>query len=206
MLVFRTFNIIPKYCFDCYKIFIVPRNVVELFKLMITFDRLKLPSDNTRKCTVETRPQISGAYKGFIYCQSFEEGKEVLNTTQKIISQEISSKVPVSLKRGCSEYSLAYPEYSQFKEGNKPVMEFKDEWQEYEDFADKNNLAGHFAPLPFDTYNHPGFNVPDALVMLFWIKYAATIGDLSYLKITELPMPKLQGLQPRPPFQSVGDE
>jgi len=165
-----------------------------------------LPSDNTRKCMVEMRPQSSGAYKGFIYSPIIEEAKEIFDTTRKLISQEISTKVPVSLKRGCSEYSLAYPEYAQIKEGNKPVMEYKDEWQEYEDLADKNNLAAHFKPLTFDTYNHPGFNLVDTLAMLCWLKYAATIGDLSYLKITDLPIPKLQKLSPRPLFQSVEDE
>ncbi len=36
--------------------------------------------------------------------------------------------------------------------------------------------------------------------MLTWLKYAATIGDPSYLKITERPVPKFQNLK-RPPFK-----
>lgn len=205
-LVFNTFNIIPKFCFDCYKVAIAPRNVIELFKLMMIFEQLKLPSDNTRKCMVEVRPKISGAYKGFIYSPILEEAKEIFNTTQELISQEISPKVRVSLSRGCSEYSLVYPEYAQIKEGNKPVMEYKHEWQKYEDLADKSNLAAHIKPIMFDSYNHPGFNLPDALAMLCWLKYAATIGDLSYMKVTDQPIPKLQQLSPRPPIQLAEDE
>ena len=34
MLVFEKLDVIPEYCFDCYKIFIEPRSVVELFKLI----------------------------------------------------------------------------------------------------------------------------------------------------------------------------
>ena len=53
--VFDEFNIIPKYCFNCYKVLIEPRTVVELFKLMMVIEELDLPGDNTRKCTLETR-------------------------------------------------------------------------------------------------------------------------------------------------------
>ena len=207
MLVFNTFNIIPKYCFDCYKILVGPRNVVELFKLMVIFEKLALPNDNTRKCMVEMRPQIEGTYKGYIYCQSLEEAKEVLDLTQKVISEEISIQVPVSLKRGCSEYAHAYPEYVTFEKGYKPTMKYKDEWQELEDRADKDNLAAHLKPTMLETYNRPGgINLQDAKAMLVWLKYAATIGDSSYMKITEQPIPKLQITPSRPPFQAVEDE
>ena len=68
-LVFNTFNAIPEYCFDCYKILAEPRSVLELFKLMVVFESMALPDDNTRKCMVETRPGSQGAYKGFMYFQ-----------------------------------------------------------------------------------------------------------------------------------------
>ena len=78
MSVFINFNIIPKYCFSCYKVLVEPRTVVELFKLMVLFEKLKLPNDNTRKCMVEDREEVSGTYKGFVYCTGIEEGKEIL--------------------------------------------------------------------------------------------------------------------------------
>ncbi|MCK4708647.1 MAG: hypothetical protein KAU21_08525, partial [Gammaproteobacteria bacterium] len=84
MSVFNKFNIIPKYCFACYKVLIEPRTVVELFKLMVVLEKIKLPNDNTRKCIVETREQVSGAYKGFIYCRGIEEGEEILKLFQKV--------------------------------------------------------------------------------------------------------------------------
>ena len=40
--IFNTFNVIPKFCFGCYKIQIDIKNVLELFKLYIVFDKIKL--------------------------------------------------------------------------------------------------------------------------------------------------------------------
>ena len=42
MAVFQRFKAIPRYCFDCYKISIEPRTVIELFKLMVFFEKLEL--------------------------------------------------------------------------------------------------------------------------------------------------------------------
>ena len=53
---FNEFNIIPKFCFSCFKVQIEPKNILELFKLFFIFDKLELPKNNTRKCTVELRP------------------------------------------------------------------------------------------------------------------------------------------------------
>ena len=66
---------------------------------------------------------------------------------------------------------------------------------------DKSDLMAEYEPLEIDTYNHSGINLQDAFIMLCWLKYAAAIGDLSYLKISEQPVSKLQGLPNRPPFQ-----
>ena len=109
MSVFVEFNIIPEYCFDCYKVQIEPGTVVELFKLMVIFEQLKLEEDNTRKCCVECREQISGAYKGLIYCREFEDAeaicKMVKETVSKEISKEISSLSKTRLFRVCVRLS-----------------------------------------------------------------------------------------------------
>ena len=40
-MVFNEFNIIPKYCFACYKIQIILRNVVDLIRLFFIFDKFR---------------------------------------------------------------------------------------------------------------------------------------------------------------------
>lgn len=200
-VVFNNFNAIPRYCFSCYKIYVEPRTVLELFKLMIVFDTIKLPNDKARKCMVETRPEISGAYKGYIYCQGHDEGLEILRRVQEVVAERISKYVKVTLKRGCSEFALSYPEYIKNDENGKSVMAYKDEWGEHEDYADKN-LVKHIYPPVLDSHNHAGLTLHDALVMHNWLAYAATIGDLSYMEISGAPVEKLR-IDKRPRFTSV---
>jgi len=75
--VFNNFNAIPEYCFGCYKVQVEPKTIIELFKLYFVFDQLQLPQNNSRKCLVELRPEISGTYKGLIYCFNLNEANEI---------------------------------------------------------------------------------------------------------------------------------
>jgi hypothetical protein len=197
MLIFQTNNVIPEYCFNCYKILVEPRDVLELFKLMIIFNGIQLPNNNTRKCMVETRAEISGTYKGLVYSQNLEEAKGMLLSLREIISKEISPEITISLKRGCSEYAISYPEYTEFDDENIPTMQYRPEWRDYEKAADENGLAEHFPPILVDNINPKGYTLGDAKVMLNWLKYAATIEDVSYLKIASKPISKLKGLVTR---------
>lgn len=201
MSVFDRFNAIPEYCFNCYKVVIKPRTVVELFKLMVVLDNLQLVNDNTRKCLVEGREYVRDTYTGLIYCLGIKEGEELLNTIRKVISDEISDKIPVTLKRGCSEYGLAYPEYTNTENG----MEYREEWRAYEELIDKV-IDVHSLPKLPDTNNRPAYNRQDAKVMLAWIRYAAMIGDLSYLKISGHPLPPAPYLKRPFPFHPPDDE
>jgi len=204
MKVFDTFKIIPEFCFGCFKISIKPRSVIELFKLMLVFDSLDLKNDNTRKCFVEIRPEIAGAYTGLIYCLDYDEGVEIAETVQAIVAEKISEKIPVSLKRGCSEYPLVFPEFPNIGSNQTTTMMYNEEWRKQEAYTDKN-LMGHKYPPQFDSHNHTGFTLQDAIVMRSWLVYAADIGDPSYLKISGTPMGGLP-INPRPKFQPVADE
>ena len=75
MQIFENHNIIPEYCFGCFKVLIEPNNVIDLIKLHLLFDNLKLDNENFRKCMIEGRKNIDGNYKGFIYCKSLEEAE-----------------------------------------------------------------------------------------------------------------------------------
>jgi len=96
--VFKRYNVIPKYCFDCIKVLVTPRNVIEHFKLLMIFDQIKLPLDNVRKCMVEGRPDCFGTYKGFIYCRSIKEGNELCKIVRKVVSEDISPQISVTVK------------------------------------------------------------------------------------------------------------
>lgn len=202
--VFNKFNVIPKYCFGCYKVLIAPRTVMELFKLLMIFEKIALPHDNTRKCMVEVRNDSPGTYKGFIYCRGIEEGKEVRKILRQVISDDISHQVPVTLKRGCSEFASVYPGYAQIKPGSV-MMQYRKDWQIHEDLFDKNfgfhrNVPEVNADIPLaDTNGKTKYTPWEIFCMRFWLSYAATIGDISYLVIAGMTMPPIPNLR-RPPF------
>jgi len=199
--IFNELNIIPKRCFSCYKVSIQPRTVVELFKLMVIFGELKPPEDNARKCMVECRQKIAGTYKGLIYCSSIDEAEDVKDWIEKLVSEEISNDITVSIKRGCSEYAAYYPEYAQIDQ-DIPVMQYNEEWQKHEALFDKDYI---FETQPV-SFNQTSYNLNDAKVMLAWLRYAATIGDMSYLKITGKTLEPYSEYKRPTAFQSIADK
>lgn len=188
MQVFNQYNAIPKYCFDCLKIAIRPRNVIELIKLLFIFNDIKLPNDNTRKCLVETRENVAGTYLGMLYCRDMEEALSISELIGIAVATEISADVPVTIKRGCTEFGIAYPDYAKVIDG-KTFMDYRDEWAEYENKVDKDFVVDDQASS-LQTHNVSEYSVQDAKAMFLWLMYAATIGDSSYLEISgggELP-------------------
>ena len=94
---FNKYNIIPEYCFSCFKVQIELKTVTQLFKLFFIFDQLKLPKDNIRKCFIELRPGISGTYKGLIYSSSLDDAKNIKNYTKPILDKLIKNNFTVKI-------------------------------------------------------------------------------------------------------------
>ena len=182
VVVFTGFDAIPKYCFDCYKILIELHNVLDLFKLLLLFERIELPRNNSRKCMIETRNISSARYKGFVYCRGLEEAKDLCQVLQGAIYDGISPDISVKVKRGCTEYTQKYPEYGQIN-SDKDGFEYKNEWQFYEDFVDKYwSNSGNV-----DCYDEDGKGTDpmrEVPALQFWLRYAATVGDKTYLMLT----------------------
>ena len=120
---------------------------------------------------------------------------------QKTVSIDISKNIPVTLKRGRSEYAPAYPEYTQINYGITR-MKYRDEWQKYENLFDEKPFV-RTQPTMTGSYNSQSFNLQDANVMLTWLIYAATIGDKSYLKISDTALAPHPDLKRPVPFQPV---
>lgn len=200
--VYTKHQAIAKYCFDCWKVLIAPRNVVELFKLLMIFEKIVLPIDNTRKCCVELRNKVSGTYKGIIFCRGLEEASEVLKIVQMAVSEDISPQVSVAIKRGCSEYEDIYPEFAKIELSH--VIQYNEDWQRYEEAVD-NDIVLKYGETDIHNINYDTtsrYNPREIYAMQFWLRYAATIGDASYIKIiggTIRPIPNLI----RPPFKNT---
>ena len=183
--VFNTFNVIPKFCFGCFKVLIEPNNVVDLIKLYFVFDNLNLKNDNTRKCMIELRSNISGSYKGYIYCSSLNEANEIREQVDKTVKKKIEKNMPISVKRGCSEFGISYPEYKKINESNSKLMKYNEEWKEKEKLIDNNRSEKNILVKKKLQKSLHGINVSDILIMRNWLGYAKKIGDLSYKNIID---------------------
>ena len=182
--VFNHFDVIPKFCFNCFKIQIEPKNVLELFKLFLIFDELKLSKNNTRKCLVELRPNISGTYKGLIYCTGMEEAEEILKDITPILKKIINNDVMIKIRRGCSEFAEKYKEYKEVNKSKPNFMKYKNEWNEKERIFDIDEIKSKKRKKNFKD-SISGLTVSDILVMNNWLNYAKSINDTTYKHICE---------------------
>ena len=172
--VFNTFNVIPKFCFGCYKILINPKNIIELFKLYIVFDNLKLEKNNLRKCIIELRSSIGGVYKGLIYCSGLNEAQKIFKDILPIIKTSIGDNLSISIKRGCTEFSVSYPKFKEIDQS----MKYNDTWREKEKQIDEKNKN----TVKVLEKTILGTTISDVLIMRNWLIYAKRINDESYKK------------------------
>ena len=176
MSIFDQHNIIPQFCFGCFKVQVEPRTIIELIKLMMIFDQLKLKDNNNRKCMVELRPKIPGFYKGLIYCSSIEEANKIADNLNIIVKEKISSKLFAKVKRGCSEYPLSFPDYGETNKSNSPLMSYNEDWLTIEDIYDKKNPMRERTTVKESL---SGLNLQDIIIIQNWIDYAIGIDDAS---------------------------
>ncbi len=184
-LVFNTFNVIPEYCFGCYKVQIGLKNVMELFKLYFVFDKLNLKNNNPRKCMLEMRSELPGSYKGYIYCFNLSEANEIQKQLTSMLNKKINKNILTTVKRGCSEYGIAYPQYKKINQNQDQLMEYNEEWRSKEKFIDDKLAKRNQSKQRVLRKNLPGATVCDILIMRNWLGYAKMIGDNSYKKITK---------------------
>lgn len=186
--IFNRFNIIPEYCFGCYKVQIEPRTVLELIKLFIVFDNLDLENNNDRKCMVELRVGVEGFYKGLVYCSGLVEANKISEYLTLLVRDNIGEGIPVSVKRGCSEYPISYPQYKEIN-NQGPQMAYNEEWRSIEVKYDtehpnhSSNKEKTQMPLGFG-----GLTLSDFFTMQNWLVYAKEIGDHSYETIISDPV------------------
>ena len=175
--VFNNSNIIAKFCFNCFKIQIEPSNVIDLIKLFFVFDRLELSKNNQRKCMVELREEVSGLYKGIIYCSNVEEAKNILEDITPLLN--LNLKYKVSIKRGCSEF---YKSFSNFNIIDKKDINFMDYPKKWEKIEQKIKIKKNYNTIKINN-TVSGMSISDFLVINQWLNYAKEIGDQSYKQI-----------------------
>ena len=180
---FNKFNIIPKYCFSCFKIQIELTTVSNLIRLFFIFDQLRLPKDNIRKCFIELRPGIPGTYKGLIYCSSIEEAESVFEIVKPYMQKLMLDNFDIKIKRGCTEFDLAFPGYKKVNDLNKIV--YDEEWTKKEELIDHEISNGSQKGKKVFNRSLSGTCLGDILIINNWLNYAKLLNDKSYKKITD---------------------
>ena len=182
MLVFNEHHIIPEFCFGCYKVQVEPRSIIELIKLFLMFDQIELTENNTRKCMIELRPEISGFYKGLIYCSGLEQANKIAEDLDILITKSIGLGLHSKVKRGCSEYPISFPDYKAINNSGPQLMNYNKDWKAIEDDYDSKN------PKHSRSSERPsisGLSTNDILIIRKWIDYAKGIGDSSAESINQ---------------------
>ena len=169
--VFYNSNIIPKFCFNCFKVQIEPENVIDLIRLFFIFDDLNLPKNNQRKCMVEFRNQVTGLYKGMIYCSSLEEAKKILEELRPLL--QINLKFKASIKRGCSEFYNSFPSYNIIEPDKKNYMTYNQDWEKIEENL---KIKKNFNTIKLNN-SITGLSISDVLIIIQWLNYAKIVGD-----------------------------
>ena len=180
---FNKFNIIPKYCFSCFKIQIELTTVSNLIRLFFIFDQLRLPKDNIRKCFIELRPGIPGTYKGLIYCSSIEEAERVFEIVKPYMQKLMLDNFDIKIKRGCTEFDLVFPGYKKVDDLNKIV--YDEEWTKKEELIDHEISNGSKKGKKVFNRSLSGTCLGDILIINNWLNYAKLLNDKSYKKITD---------------------
>ena len=85
----------------------------------------------TRKCLVEVRPNIPGFYKGLIYCRGIDQAHNV-KTQLDVQIKDIDKNLVAKIKKGCSEFPLAFPRYGEVAAREEEMLQYPKEWQALE--------------------------------------------------------------------------
>ena len=181
--IFNKFQIIPKYCFDCFKVQINLKNVKDLIKLFFVFNNIELRNNNIRKCVTETRENVSGNYKGYIFCTGLPDAKEVLKITSNEIKKTKLLPLKIDIKHGCTEFYNKFPEYKEINLDGEQNFKYSKKWETIENSFDRKlpKILDYDKKVVGPTHNK--INLSDILIIKNWLKYAKLIGDNTYLDI-----------------------
>ena len=154
-----------------------------MIRLFFIFDQLRLPKDNIRKCFIELRPGIPGTYKGLIYCSSIEEAESVFEIVKPYMQKLMLDNFDIKIKRGCTEFDLAFPGYKKVDDLNKIV--YDEEWTKKEELIDHEISNGSQKGKKVFNRSLSGTCLGDILIINNWLNYAKLLNDKSYKKITD---------------------
>lgn len=156
-------SFIPTYCIECWKVVARPRTLKEMYQVIDAQKKLPWLS----KSGIEVRPIVFGNYGSYWYTRSKEEGLQCYRDIRAAMD-EISSEIPVLLKRSCTEYEIGH--------GPSNEWEMPEGQVECEDYLKSKvevvNVLEHSEKSK-------------AKVRENWTKFAYERGDITYLEFND---------------------
>ena len=99
------YNMIPPFCWNCWKVVVKPGKHSELIALLnLMCDMAEADNTVWCKCGIEVRNYVPGLYGGYFYTDSKEMGLRRLEQVRKLVSNDLMIDIPVYLKRACTEF------------------------------------------------------------------------------------------------------
>ena len=172
--IFNQKDIIPEFCFGCFKVQVEVNDLFSLIRLTKIFYDLNTKEDLTRKTMIEMRPDISGFYKGLFYCRGLEQAHNLKQTLDIELHRKFGEDFVSHIKRGCSEYPFKFPDYGEFINQKTVLMDYPPEWKEKEREFDKDSPIkpkGNLIPSASE------FCLSDFYIIQKWIDYAKGLDD-----------------------------
>ena len=159
------------------KIQISVKNVVDLIKLHIFFNKYNFKNNLTRKCMIELRPNINDMYKGLIYCESLNQAESI----KEELKDKINLNFDMQIKKGCTEFGNSYPEYK------KLDSKYSDVGKKWEPTVEENFDKKHpnLNIFRISNVSSKGLFLQDVLVFRNWLYFAKKINDTTYKKISD---------------------
>ena len=167
--IFDTKNIIPEFCFGCFKVQVEVDTFFDLIRLTSLFYELELEENLTTKTIIELRTFIPGYYKGLIYCRGLDQARKVKILLDLILTDKLYNKKLSQIKRGCSEFPLKFPEYGKIENDINVEMNYPVKWKKTEIQFDQSNCIYPKEMIPESL---AGFCLSDFYIFQKWIDYA----------------------------------
>ena len=168
MKIFNKFNVIPEFCFGCLKIVIYMKNVLDLIKLSLIFDKYNFLENYERKCRIYYE---DNTLRGYIYCSTISECNELSFNIDKAIKKNITDDFRLEKKRGCTEFSKSYLNYSVIKNEFSEMMQYPKEWKNKEIIIDQQIYKDDKVITKRKINSSKGFTLSDFLIINKWLDY-----------------------------------
>ena len=112
-----------------------------------------------------------------------DDAYKVSKIVNSYLVKILNNKFKLDIKRGCTEFDIAYPGYKDAK--NLDKVKYKDDWKQLEVMIDQEIQNGSKKGKKFFSKSLNGVGLGDVLIINNWLDYAKIIGDESYLDISD---------------------